>query len=150
MQAGFNPAAPGPIGDTTASTAKFTKINGSPTYLNHTFYFLIDTILQTLTNSQIGTDGVQVALAGNATLGWTTSTSNPLAAVDLALSRISAGVLGFRGRASTTAGAVLEILQVASGGTPSSNSARIYSKDVGGTAKMFTMNEAGVETQLGL
>ena len=44
----------------------------------------------------------------------------------------------------------IEFKQQTSGGTPASNSARIYSKDVGGTAKMFTMNEAGVETQLGL
>ena len=147
----FNPAAPGPIGNTTASTAKFTRIDGSATgdpYLNHTNTFRINSILATLTNSQIGTDGIQFALAANATLGWTVTSSDPLAAVDLAMSRIAAGVLGFRGRASTTSGAVLEILQSASGGTPSSNSARIYSKDVSGTAEMFVKDEAGNETQI--
>lgn len=147
----FNPASPGPIGGTTTSTARFTRIDGSATgdpYLNHTNTFRINSILATLTNSQIGTDGIQFALAANATLGWTVTSSDPLAAVDLAMSRIAAGVLGFRGRASTTAGAVLEILQSASGGTPSSNSARIYSKDVSGTAEMFVMDEAGNETQI--
>jgi hypothetical protein len=45
-------------------------------------------------------------------------------------------------------GVRLEIPQVASGGTPSTNSARIYSKDVSGTAEMFVMDEAGNETQI--
>jgi hypothetical protein len=38
--------------------------------------------------------------------------------------------------------------QVASGGTVASNSARLYSKDVAGTAEMFVKDEAGNETQI--
>jgi hypothetical protein len=37
---------------------------------------------------------------------------------------------------------------VAAGGTPTSNSARIYARDVGGTAEIFVRDEAGNETQI--
>lgn len=45
-------------------------------------------------------------------------------------------------------GGIMEFLQVASGGTVSSNSARIYAKDVSGTGEMFVKDEAGNETQI--
>jgi hypothetical protein len=49
---------------------------------------------------------------------------------------------------SSTGGGVLEFYQVSTPSAPSSNSARIYSKDVSGTAEMFVMDEAGNETQI--
>jgi len=45
-------------------------------------------------------------------------------------------------------GGIIQLPQMASGGTPASNSARIYSRDVGGTAEMFVKDEAGNETQI--
>ena len=65
---------------------------------------------------------------------------------DVQLSRISSGVLQINNRSG--GGGIFEMLQSTSGGTPSSNSARIYSKDVSGTAEMFVMDEAGNETQI--
>jgi len=40
----------------------------------------------------------------------------------------------------------IELLQVASGGTPNANSARIYAKDLAGNASLYFINEGGVET----
>lgn len=42
----------------------------------------------------------------------------------------------------------IEMQQVASGGTPSTNSARIFAKDVAGTAEVHVRDEAGNETQI--
>lgn len=43
---------------------------------------------------------------------------------------------------------ILELKQATSGGVPSSDSARIYSKNVGTTAEVFVLDEAGNETQI--
>jgi hypothetical protein len=51
-------------------------------------------------------------------------------------------------RAAITPDGTLELAQIASGGTPASNSARIYAKDVAGTAELFVKDEAGNETQI--
>lgn len=81
-------------------------------------------------------------------LGWVDSAAeiggNPL---DAALWRRAAAVVGPGGGDATTGG-IFELLQVASGGTPSSNSGRLYAKDVAGTAELFAMDEAGNETQI--
>lgn len=53
----------------------------------------------------------------------------------------------FEGNLYTTTG-FLEMAQISSGGTPNSNSARIYAKDVSNTAEVFVMDEAGNETQI--
>lgn len=42
----------------------------------------------------------------------------------------------------------IQFLQRTSGGTPSSNCACIYAKDVSGTAELFVLDEAGNETQI--
>lgn len=49
---------------------------------------------------------------------------------------------------NTNTGGGFEFVQIADGGTPSSNSARIYAKDNGGTAEIFVKDEAGNETQI--
>jgi len=67
-------------------------------------------------------------------------------AADIQLSAIAEGVLQLNNR--TGGKGILELMQTASGGTPSTNTARIYSKDVSGTAEMFVMDEAGNETQI--
>jgi len=78
-------------------------------------------------------------------LGW--SSGDPLAAgADTLIARISAGVNALLGNGWS--GGILEMLQVASAGTPSANSGRIYTKDVAGTAEWFVMDEAGNETQI--
>lgn len=154
----FDAASPGPIGGTTPASGTFTSITApaasltnitTPSTLTVPFWFKIDSLLQTLTNGIIGTNGIQMALASQVQLGWTSTSNDPLAAADVVMSRVSAGVMGLRGQASTSGGCAIQLQQVASGGTPSANTARLYSKDVGGTAKMFTMNEDGTETLLG-
>lgn len=50
------------------------------------------------------------------------------------------------GNANTGGG--FEFVQIADGGTPSSNAARIYAKDNGGTAEIYVKDEAGNETQI--
>lgn len=46
------------------------------------------------------------------------------------------------------ASGAVELVQVASGGTPATNTGRIYTKDVSGTAEIFVKDEAGNETQI--
>jgi hypothetical protein len=65
---------------------------------------------------------------------------------DVAWQRATAGVVKLTNSAG--GGGVLEFPQVTSGGTPSSNSARVYAKDVAGTAEIFVKDEAGTETQI--
>lgn len=86
-------------------------------------------------------------LRSNVPLGWAT---DPAAtSPTMGFLYINTGVLGIYNPSVANTGAILEFYNpVASGGTPSTNSARIYSKDVGGTAEMFVMDEAGNETQI--
>jgi hypothetical protein len=63
---------------------------------------------------------------------------------DTGLLRRDVGVLALTN--ASTGGGILEQTQVAGGGTPSSNSARIYVLDNAGTASYYTKNEAGTET----
>jgi hypothetical protein len=82
--------------------------------------------------------------AVDVTLGFSSADNalNP----DTYLKRREASVMGIEG--SSSAGGILEFLQATSGGTPSTNSARIYAKDVSGTAEVFVKDEAGNETQI--
>jgi hypothetical protein len=82
--------------------------------------------------------------AVDGTLGY--SAADSALSPDTYLKRRAASVIGIEGASS--AGGILEFLQAASGGTPSSNSARIYAKDVSGTAEVFVKDEAGNETQI--
>lgn len=63
---------------------------------------------------------------------------------DVALVRVGAAVAKLTDGA--TGGGILEFPQVSAGGTPSTNSARFYCKDGGGTAELYGMDEAGNET----
>lgn len=67
-------------------------------------------------------------------------------AADVAFVRADAGVARFSNASS--GGCVLELGQVSTGGTVPSNSARIYAKDVSGTAEIFVLDEGGNETQI--
>lgn len=49
---------------------------------------------------------------------------------------------------NSNGGAGIEFVQKTSGGTPGTNAARIYAKDVSGTAEIFVLDEAGNETQI--
>jgi hypothetical protein len=82
--------------------------------------------------------------AVDGTLGF--SSADSALSPDTYVKRRAASVIGIEGASS--AGGILEFLQATSGGTPSSNSARIYAKDVSGTAEVFVKDEAGNETQI--
>lgn len=64
------------------------------------------------------------------------------------LNASSASLLRLSSDVSGADGIILELAQIASGGTVAANSARIYSKDVAGSAEMFVKDEAGNETQI--
>lgn len=91
----------------------------------------------------IGSSAVGFVINGGSDIGYF---QTRISFGDVQLSRISSGVLQINNRSG--GGGIFEMLQVTSGGTPSSNSARIYSKDVAGTAEIFVMDEAGNETQI--
>jgi hypothetical protein len=76
----------------------------------------------------------------------TTSSFDITWASDVGIRRGAAGVLTVTN--ASTGGGILEFPQVTAGGTPSTNSARIYSKDVAGNAELFVKDEAGTETQV--
>jgi hypothetical protein len=82
--------------------------------------------------------------AVDGTLGF--SAADSALSPDTYIKRRGASVIGIEGESA--AGGILEFLQATSGGTPSSNSARIYAKDVAGTAEVFVKDEAGNETQI--
>jgi hypothetical protein len=82
--------------------------------------------------------------AVDGTLGF--SAADSALSPDAYIKRRGASVIGIEGESA--AGGILEFLQATSGGTPSSNSARIYAKDVSGTAEVFVKDEAGNETQI--
>lgn len=63
---------------------------------------------------------------------------------DVGFARSAAGVVKVTN--GSTGGGIMEMPQVASGGTPSANSARIYSKVVGGTAQVETATVVGTVT----
>jgi hypothetical protein len=86
--------------------------------------------------------------ANSTALGWTSQSGAINANLDTQLRRGAAGILRITGATAGDLGGGIEMLQIASGGTPASNSARIYAKDVSGTAEMFVMDEAGNETQI--
>jgi hypothetical protein len=65
---------------------------------------------------------------------------------DVGLARAAAGVMKLTD--GSTGGGILEFPQVTAGGTPSTNSSRIYAKDVAGNAELFVKDEAGTETQV--
>lgn len=66
---------------------------------------------------------------------------------DVGMLRAAAGFIRVDG-ASVGGGGGLELEQVSGGGTPSTNTARIYAKDNGGTAEIYVKDEAGNETQI--
>lgn len=66
--------------------------------------------------------------------------SNAGTTADVILTRAAAGVLGKNG--------AIQFAQIASLGTPGSNTVRVGAKDVSGTAEFFVLDEAGNETQL--
>lgn len=87
------------------------------------------------------------ATYGLQALGNTTVSFGP--GINTVYSRIGSpadGVLGVYN--GSMGGGIVELPQVTSGGTPSANSARVYGKDVGGTAELFAVNEAGKETRV--
>lgn len=65
---------------------------------------------------------------------------------DTGLARAAAGVV--KPTNGSTGGGVLELVQVAAGGTPGANAARLYALDNGGTAELYVKDEAGNETQI--
>jgi hypothetical protein len=65
---------------------------------------------------------------------------------DVRLVRMAAGVVALTDNLG--AGAVVELPQVAAGGTPGTNCGRLYAKDVAGNAEIFVKDEAGTETQV--
>lgn len=89
--------------------------------------------------------GGALDFASDKLLRW--SGGDPTAvATDVELRRAASGVMELRGNAST--GAVLQISEVTSGGTPDSGTVRLYCKDVSGVAKLFAQNDDGTEVQL--
>lgn len=68
------------------------------------------------------------------------------ASQDTGIGNVGPGVIKVTN--GSTGGGILECLQVASGGTPTTNSTRLYAKDVAGNAEMFVKDEAGTETQI--
>jgi len=82
---------------------------------------------------------------GDAQLGFQPGSSFPFTAADAYFLRVGDGVISINGSA---AGGIFEFPQVASGGSVSTNSARLYSKEVSSTAEMFVKDEAGTETQI--
>jgi hypothetical protein len=86
-----------------------------------------------------------LSLGSNIQLVFSAS-SNSSVSRDVGIQRVAAGVIKLTD--ASTGGGILELPQVAAGGTPTSNSARIYARDVGGTAEIFVRDEAGNETQI--
>ncbi len=78
--------------------------------------------------------------------GFNSTTDLSGGAIDTGLSRAAAGWVKPDAGGSGAGG--FELPQVASGGTPGSNAARVYSKDVAGTAEVHVLDEAGTETQI--
>lgn len=95
-----------------------------------------------------GYDGLW--LGADAVVAWNSVANLNGGAKDTSLERSAAGWLSPAGgvypSGSTPGG--FELRQVASGGTPGTNAARIYAKDNGGTAEIFVLDEAGNETQI--
>lgn len=81
---------------------------------------------------------------GIADLAWTNAEVYNVP--DVGINTPSAGVLSVTD--GSTGGGILEFPQVSAGGTPSTNSGRIYAKDVAGNAELFVKDEAGTETQI--
>ena len=123
-----------------ASTS-FKVTNGG----NGHFLGNLTTTSLTLANGALQTFTTSLTLGNNHHITWTGSANSNIDK-DVGLQRVSAAVLKITN--ASTGGGIFELPQVASGGTPSSNSARIYSKDVSGTAEIFVMDEAGNETQI--
>lgn len=100
--------------------------------------------LEVVGSIQIGGDIYRGSYAAfaivNPILQW------PSNSPDVDVRRLASGVLGLT--ASGTGGAVLQIGQVNSLGTPDGNSVRFGGKDVAGTAQAFAADEAGNEIQL--
>lgn len=92
-----------------------------------------------------GTDGLW--LAANAGVFFNSHNNLNSGALDSGVIRAAAGWVKPNNGTTTGAGG-FELPQIADGGTPSSNSARIYAKDNGGTAEIYVKDEAGNETQI--
>jgi len=95
-----------------------------------------------------GYDGLW--LGADAVVAWNSVANLNGGAKDTSLERSAAGWLSPAGgvypSGSTPGG--FELRQVASGGTPGTNAARLYAKDNGGTAEVYVKDEAGNETQI--
>lgn len=125
-----------------AAGAAFTITNGNEAFFGNGVYITQNLSLHT---HSVQTDYGFFKFGSNQHLTWTAHPNSNINK-DTGLQRVAAGVLKITD--SSTGGGVLEMPQVATGGAASANSARLYSKDVSGTAEMFVMNESGNETQL--
>lgn len=86
-------------------------------------------------------------VASDAGVVWDNDGDVVAVAPDVGVRRAAAGVLTIDD-GGNGGGGVLEFSQVASGGTPGTNAARIYAKNNGGTAELYVQDEAGNETQI--
>lgn len=87
----------------------------------------------------------EVRLAAATVITWT-SGGTSTGPINVGVAKAGSNALGVTD--GSTGGAALELRQVASGGTPGANAARLYAKDVAGTAEVFVKDEAGNETQI--
>ena len=145
VSSSFDPASPGAIGGTTPAAGSFTEIN-LPN--NGIIRASGSVIIRPTSGGNIvyDTNNHNFRSAGFADFLSLTSAGLLIAGNTQGLAKVDTGVIKITN--GSTGGGILELPQVTSGGTPSSNSARIYSKDVSGTAEMFVKDEAGNETQI--
>ncbi len=91
----------------------------------------------------INSTGLDLVAGAGGEIRWR---PGAFAGFDTGIVRVAGGVV--RLADGSTGGGIMEFLQIADGGTCSTNSARIYSKDVAGNAEIFVKDEAGTETQI--
>lgn len=90
-------------------------------------------------------ENTRISLVSGSQYAWASSATAAWSGIDTGLKRAAAGVVGVTD--GSTGGGILEFLQVASGGTPSTDSVRLYAKDSTG-AKLHFKNEDGTEQQV--
>jgi hypothetical protein len=98
--------------------------------------------------SLLGNNSEMLSITGFAATGGTDVQGSTFGPITIKSQSNQNVALTPNGTGIIAANGIIEFPQVAAGGTPATNSARLYAKDVAGTAEIFVKDEAGNETQI--
>jgi hypothetical protein len=142
------------VSSTLEVTGSYSQVSSGSDYFRQTAYasqwYLNSTGVVAEITSAALSNAARFSLGALGLITWQSTNRQDSGSIDLALTRITAGVLGITATGSTT-GAALEMREQTAPSAPSTNNVRIYAEDNGsGKTRLMALFATGAAQQIAI